>query len=357
MAFVKAQRKAAKIKLALTGPSGSGKTYSALRLAFGLGQRVALIDTENGSGSLYADVNRDGIGEYDVLEISAPFTVRKYTDAIAEAVRGGYDVLVVDSITHAWAGSGGLLEQKEALDSRGGTQNRFSNWGTITKQHEEFKAALLEAPIHLIATMRSKVEYQQDDNRKVHKLGMAPIQRDGMDYEFTLVFDVDQTHSAVASKDRTGLFEGQTGKLTQQHGERIAQWLAGGAPVAPQPRPSQANPGPQAARQHVQGGERHPSVPIANGGPGQAPAQPSMGALEPKEERKSIWTAGGGHGDTGAQRPESRGDLGAADTALLACSKADCGKPLTRGQHDVSVRAFGAPMCPSCQRVQARGAA
>lgn len=314
MGFVKAQRKAVKIKLAITGPSGSGKTYSALRLAFGLGERVALIDTENGSGSLYADVNRDGIGEYDTLEIQAPFTVRKYADAIREAVKEGYDVVVVDSITHAWAGAGGLLEQKDALDNRGGNQNRFANWGGITKQHEEFKAALLESPIHLIATMRSKTEYQQDDNRKVHKLGTAPIQRDGMDYEFTIVFDVDQSHSAVASKDRTNRFDQFTGKLTEQHGAQIRTWLAGGIEVAPSP---------PRYEQAVKGGERHERMPITGNQP-----RPTA----PADDLQLAAPTNGSGGD-------------------FACKYDHCGKPLTRGQHDVSVRAFGHPLCPAHQKV------
>lgn len=233
--FRRAERRKTYVKIALTGPSGSGKTYSALQLAFGLGARVALIDTENGSGSLYAH-----LGEYDTCELSPPFRVEAYQEAIRAATESGYDVLIIDSLTHAWAGEGGLLAQKEALDARGG--NQFTNWASITKQHEAFKSALLHAPIHVLATMRSKAEYviDQTDGRKSapRKVGMAPIQRDGMEYEFMTVFDLAADHTAVATKDRTGLFEGLGARLTCADGAKIARWLAGGAEPAPEPEPS-----------------------------------------------------------------------------------------------------------------------
>lgn len=255
MAFVRAKRKRAWLKLAVTGPSGSGKTYSSLQMAFGLGRKVAMIDTENGSGSLYAH-----LGEYDVLEISAPFTVAKYIDAINNAVEAGYDVLVIDSITHAWAGEGGLLSVKESLDARVG--NTFGNWAIITKLHEEFKAAILQSPIHVIATMRSKEEYAQTPDASgktsVKKLGMAPIQRDGMAYEFTVIFDVAQNHEALASKDRTGLFDGMIEKLSARHGQRIREWLESGAEPTPEP---EAEPEPDASGNGAAASDTRPIQP------------------------------------------------------------------------------------------------
>jgi hypothetical protein len=239
--FQKAQRRRVYIKLALTGPSGSGKTFSALRLAFGLGTRVAMLDSENGSGSLYAH-----LGEYDVMEIDSPFSVQKYVEGIREAADGGYDVLIIDSLSHAWAGDGGLLSQKESLDSRGG--NPFSNWAGITKQHEQLKSALLQSPLHIIATIRSKTDYvmQEDRSGKAmpRKVGLAPIQRDGIEYEFSTVFDVAIDHSAVTSKDRTGLFDGLAETLTEHHGRRIKEWLESGVEVdrailQPSPEPEQ----------------------------------------------------------------------------------------------------------------------
>lgn len=228
--FVKAERKRVKIKIAITGPSGSGKTYSALELASGIGQRIALIDTENDSASLYSDRFT-----FDTLCIDPPYTIQKYVEAIKAAEAEKYDVVVIDSISHAWAGEGGLLAKKEALDSRGGTQNQYTNWGSITKEHEAFKATLLNADIHMICTMRSKQDYQQieeNGRKKIQKVGMAPIQRDGMEYEFTTVFDVAMDHAAVPSKDRTGLFDGFIAKLTKETGERLIAWL-GGATAEP----------------------------------------------------------------------------------------------------------------------------
>lgn len=240
MPFVKAQRKRVNIKIALTGPSGSGKTLSALYVARGLvgaNGKIAMIDTENDSASLYSD-----LVEFDTCPIRPPYTVQKYTQAIREAVEAGYDVLVIDSLSHAWAGDGGLLAQKESLDSRGGS-NSFTNWAGITKQHEEFKAALLNSPIHLLATMRSKQEYVVESNPSgggrtaPRKVGLAPIQRDGMEYEFTVVYDVAMSHEAIASKDRTNLFDGMLGILTTEHGQKIRAWLETGVeiPVAAAP--------------------------------------------------------------------------------------------------------------------------
>lgn len=222
--FKKAERKRVKLKIAITGPSGSGKTFSALELASGLGKKIALVDTENDSASLYSDRFT-----FDSLVIEPPYTIDKYRQAIQDAEKEGYEVLVIDSISHAWAGDGGLLSKKEAMDARGG--NSYTNWGGITKEHEAFKSKLLNAGLHLICTMRSKQDYVLETNDKgkqtPRKVGLAPIQRDGMEYEFTTVFDVAMDHNAQASKDRTGLFDGQITKVTQKTGEKLIDWLSG----------------------------------------------------------------------------------------------------------------------------------
>lgn len=221
MIFKKASRSAAKIKLAITGPSGSGKTFSSLMMAKGLGAKIAVIDTENGSASLYSDKM-----EFDTLSITPPYSTEKYIQAIDAAVSHGYDCLVIDSITHAWSGEGGLLAQKEQIDSRGG--NSYTNWAKITQKHEAFMAKILNSPIHLIATMRSKQDYvMSDKNGKQvpQKVGMAPIQRDGAEYEFTVVFDIAMNHEALASKDRTGLFDSRIFKINEATGKELASWL------------------------------------------------------------------------------------------------------------------------------------
>jgi hypothetical protein len=234
--FKKAERKQAKLKIALTGPSGSGKTYSALLIASGIGKKIAVIDTEHASASLYA--GSKGLPEFDTAVIEPPYTIQKYSDAIKEAQKTGYDVLIIDSISHAWAGDGGLLSKKEALDARGG--NSFANWAGISKEHEQFKSMLLNADVHIICTMRSKQDYVLETNDKgkqaPRKVGLAPIQREGMEYEFTSVLDLAMDHNAVASKDRTGLFDGKIFKPSIETGASLYKWLLEAKPIeAPQP--------------------------------------------------------------------------------------------------------------------------
>lgn len=235
-AFQKAIRKQTKLKIAITGPSGSGKTFSALLIASGIGKKIAVVDTENKSASLYADMGKGPLSGivFDTLEIEPPYTIAKYTGAIEDAEKEGYDVLIIDSISHAWAGEGGLLDKKTALDARGG--NSYTNWATITPEHERFKAKLLNCDLHLICTMRSKQDYVLEVNEKgksvPRKVGLAPIQRDGMEYEFTTVLDLAMDHNAAASKDRTSLFDGQIFKPSIETGKKIMAWLMGGAKVA-----------------------------------------------------------------------------------------------------------------------------
>lgn len=241
--FKKAERKQVKLKIALTGPSGSGKTYSALILAHAMGKKIAVIDTEKESASLYADRTEEPIFEFDTAPMSPPYLVMKYIKAINAAVAAGFDVLIIDSITHAWLE---LLNEKEKLDSSG-RGNGYTNWAPITKKHEEFKAALLNSDIHIIVTMRSKQDYILTENEKgkqaPKKVGMAPIQRDGMEYEFTCVLDISMDHNAVASKDRTGVFDGIMEIITEDTGKRLMAWLAAGKVIdKPTPQPKQAVP-------------------------------------------------------------------------------------------------------------------
>jgi hypothetical protein len=227
--FQKATRKQVKLKLALTGPSGGGKTMSALRLSKGLGKKIALIDSENGSASLYSDKF-----DFDVVDIDAPFTIEKFIDAIDFAEKQNYEIIILDSISQVWAGEGGLLSEKEKLDARPGS-NSFTNWSMITKRHEKFKSAILNSPCHIICTMRSKMDYALSTNDKgklePKKIGLAPIQRDGLEYDFSIVFDVAMDHNALASKDRTGLFNTQIPfQITEDTGHRIINWLNSASP-------------------------------------------------------------------------------------------------------------------------------
>jgi len=227
MAFAKATRKKIKLKLAVAGAAGSGKTYSALRLAHGLGSKIAVIDTENGSASLYSDKF-----QFDVMDMAPPFTHEKFIAAIKDSEAAGYDVLVIDSASHFWEG---ILEYKSKLDARGG--NSYTNWNDAGNKFKGILDSVLQSKLHVICCMRSKMEYVQekDDRGKttIKKVGLAPIMRDGIQYEFTTVWDVDQNHCAQASKDRTGLFTDAIEQITEAHGAKLLAWLESGKEQAP----------------------------------------------------------------------------------------------------------------------------
>lgn len=218
----KAVRKKAKLRLGIAAPSGAGKTYSSLLMAFGLGEKVGLIDTEQGSGDLYAD-----LGDYDIIQIEAPYTIDKYLQAIKAFEQAEYDVIIIDSLSHAWAGDGGLLDKQSRM-----TGNSYANWRQITPEHNALVNAILQSPSHIIATMRSKQEYVLVENEKgkqaPQKMGMAPVQREGMEYEFTVMFDINVQHNASTTKDRTRLFDGKIFKITKETGEELLTWLNDG---------------------------------------------------------------------------------------------------------------------------------
>lgn len=223
MQIRKAERKKAKLRMGLVASSGAGKTYSALKIAFGLGGKVGLIDTEHSSGDLYANM-----GDYDIIDIIAPYTIDKYLNAIKSFEKAGYDVIIIDSLSHAWAGDGGLLD-KQGKIADSGKGNSYTAWRNITPEHNSLIEAMLSSPAHIIATMRAKTEYVMETNDKgkqmPKKVGMAPVQRDGMDYEFTVVFDIDSKHHASASKDRTGMFDGEIFKIDENTGVQLLEWL------------------------------------------------------------------------------------------------------------------------------------
>lgn len=232
MEIRKAERKKAKLRLGIAAPSGAGKTYSALLMAFGLGGKIGLIDTEHGSGDLYAH-----LGDYDIISIEAPYTVKKYTEAISAFEAAYYGTIIIDSLSHAWAGDGGLLDKQGKMADRG--TNSFAAWRTITPEHNNLVDAMLRSPCHVIATMRAKQEYVLETNDKgkqqPKKVGMAPVQREGMEYEFTVMLDVDMQHIASASKDRTSLFDGQFFKIDKGTGTRLLEWLDTGViPAEPE---------------------------------------------------------------------------------------------------------------------------
>lgn len=232
MIFQKAIRKKARLRLALTGPSGSGKTYGALLLANGLGGKIALIDTEKGSASLYSH-----IAEFDVLELLPPYSPERFIEAVKAAEKMGYETLIIDSITHEWSGSGGCLELVDEIAKSKYKGNSWSAWNDLTPRHKDFIDSILQSKMHVIATMRSKTETAQttgDSGKKqVVKLGMKSEQRDGAEYEFTTVLDiVHDGHYAIASKDRTGLFSDKDPKkISEETGKILLAWLETGSDV------------------------------------------------------------------------------------------------------------------------------
>ena len=224
MQFRKAEKKKAKLRLAITGTAGSGKTYGALLIAKGLGGRIAMIDTENGSGDLYAD-----LFDYDICNISAPYDVQKYIQAIHDAENAGYDIIIIDSLSHAWAGEGGLLDvqSKMAESQRGG--NSYTAWRKVTPMQNQLIETILSSKCHIIATMRSKTDYIMSENERgrteIKKVGLAPVQREGVEYEFSVVFDLSVNHTASVSKDRTSLFDGKVFALSEEIGFQLLKWL------------------------------------------------------------------------------------------------------------------------------------
>ena len=249
----RAERRKAKLRLALLGPTGSGKTMSALKLAFGLGGKVGLIDTENGSGDLYAT-----IGEYDVITLDPPYTVAKYREAIRAFEEARYNTIIIDSLSHAWAGEGGLLDKSGQLEKSGAVKNSFAAWREITPEHNRLVEEMLGSPCHIIGTMRVKTEYvlEPDGRGKMvpRKVGLAPVQRDGLEYEFTVVMDIAENHVAKASKDRTAMFDGWFDTISEETGRKLLGWLEAGSDVAPPPPKTDApipDAGADLARGHT----------------------------------------------------------------------------------------------------------
>lgn len=244
-AFKKATKAQAKLRISIFGPSGSGKTYTSLLLAASLGGPVALIDTERGSASKYAG----DVTDFDALELTS-YEPAKYIRAIGEAAKERYPVLVIDSLSHAWSGKGGILEQK---DAKGG---RFDAWKELTPQQTDLLEAILAYPGHVIVTMRSKTEYviDQVENRAgklvstPRKVGLAPVQRQDLEYEFDVVLRLDADNVAHVEKTRCSALAG----LSIRHpgaplADLLTAWLSDGAaprpsPTAPRQQPARAIP-------------------------------------------------------------------------------------------------------------------
>lgn len=203
MKLTKAERHQVKVRLGLSGASGFGKTYSALLLAYGITNdwtKIAIIDTENGSASLYSH-----LGDYNTLTLDEPFAPERYIEAIETCEKSSIEVIIIDSISHEWSGKGGCLELHEQLGGK------FQDWARISPRHQAFIDKIIQSSCHIITTVRRKVDYTMDSDMngksKVVKHGTKEITREGFEYELTANFEIiNDKHLAKASKDRTSLF-------------------------------------------------------------------------------------------------------------------------------------------------------
>jgi hypothetical protein len=227
----KATRKKAKIRLGLSAVAGGGKTYSGLLIAKGLcgdWSKIAVIDTENGSADLYCH-----LGDYNVLPLQAPYSPEKYIAAIQDCEKAGMEVIMIDSITHEWDGKGGCLEIVDQITQGSTSKNSYIAWGKVTPRHQAFIEAMLTSQCHIITTVRRKQDYEMTKDEKgkllVEKAGLKEVTRDGWEYELTVNLQLDTSHLAKASKDRTGLFMDKPEfKPTEDTGRMIAEWCEDG---------------------------------------------------------------------------------------------------------------------------------
>lgn len=208
-------------------------------------ERICVVDTENASGSLYVGTQAAGIrvGEYLTICLEPPFSAARYLEAIDLAEANGVEFLIIDSLSHAWSGEGGLLDVQAGIAKR--TGNSYTAWRDVTPQHNRLVDRILQCGMHIAATLRTKVEYVIEENgsgKKIpRKIGMAPVFREGFEYEMSVFFELAPDHTASATKDRTGLFDGRFFMVTPDTGREIYQWLAGSA-AEPQPAIARAEP-------------------------------------------------------------------------------------------------------------------
>ncbi len=226
MQLKQAQRQQVKLRVGISGASGFGKTYSALLLAFGITNdysKIAIIDTENKSACLYSH-----LGNYNTLSIEAPYSPEKHIEAIKTCENPSIEVIIIDSISHEWTGSGGCLELHDKLGGR------FQDWAPITKRHQAFIDKILSSKCHIITTTRRKTDYSMDvgsnGRTKVIKHGTKEITRDGFEYELMINFEIiNDNHLAKASKDRTGLFMNKPEfVINAATGKKLMSWCNNG---------------------------------------------------------------------------------------------------------------------------------
>lgn len=247
MQVKRAKRQKVKAAIAYIGASGSGKTLSMLVTAFGmmkekypdieevdLWEKIGVVDTEHERATLYADmtIKDNRIGSFLHINLSAPFSAERYEQAIQALKQEGAEVVIIDSLSHAWENEGGFLDQQQR---HGGN---FQAWNKVKPAMQQFVKSLTENDVHILASMRTKQDYQVEESNTgkltVRKMGLKPIQKDDLEYEFMIVFQLDQNHQATATKDNSTMFEGELNVITAEYGQKLYKWLEEGVDVKAQ---------------------------------------------------------------------------------------------------------------------------
>ena len=220
--FRKASQKSVKLRLALSGPEGSGKTWTALEIATGIagpGGKILLLDSEHGSSEMYSKYF-----DFDVAVLPS-FEPRTYIEYIKAAGAQGYQVLVIDSLSHAWIGIGGALQMVDDIAKKSGATNNFTAWRSVTPEHNHLVDVVLAYPSHVVATMRSKTAFALDQSggkTSVRKLGLEVQQRDGILYEFGVCLDLQQAdHDCIVTKTRIKELDGRSWIRPTRSGELV----------------------------------------------------------------------------------------------------------------------------------------
>lgn len=229
LSFKPATREASYARIALSGPSGSGKTYTALALGTALADKVAVIDTERGSASKYVGLNG---WQFDTVQPDS-FSPMSLVELLGLAAGGEYGCVIVDSLSHYWMGVDGMLEQADRHAVRG---NTFAGWKEVRPDERRMIDALVSYPGHVIVTMRSKTEYVIEENERgkktPRKVGMKPEQRDGIEYEFDVVGDLDHDNTLTVVKSRIHTLSKAVVPMPgEEFAHQIRDWLSDGARV------------------------------------------------------------------------------------------------------------------------------
>lgn len=242
MQIRKAERIKSKIRIGIAGASGSGKTWSALEIAYGMSPtgKIGFIDTESGRGDIYADLHSkhdESIKfNYDIIRLEKPYSVERYIEAIHMFEQNAYDVIIIDSLSHAWTGDGGILQ---LVENSTGTNKFTSGWKKAGPIYNSLVDTIINSPSHIICTFRSKIEYALQLNAQGKhipiKVGLAPVQRDGFEYEFTVFMMLNQDNVAHVSKDNTEIFHSLDVKPSPEMGRKYIEWIESGSDI-PDPK-------------------------------------------------------------------------------------------------------------------------